>query len=210
MLPPAPPDAVAVVEAELRGGWWQSTLVMALPAVLAVVIGYVVVLEVRDGDWLALLFPGFIPLLCGVVAAWLLRQTIRTKSAERRLPPDARAQAVYVRGLTGTHRFAANQDADALATLDRIWDRAAGKVVAVRRLRPHRTRRSVKEPLELEVRVDGHVRTALLTVAPGSAPRVGQRVRVLVDPHHDRAVVDLRPARPRRSGAGPTPPARDR
>lgn len=196
-FPPAPPESVAVVEAELRAGWWPSTLAVMVPTALAVVVGYLVVLEVRDGDWLALVFPGAIPLLCGLLAGWLVYKTIRTKAAERRLPADQRAQAVYVRGLTGTHRIGANQDADALAVLDRVWARDAGKVVAVRRLRTHRTWQAVREILEVDVRLPSGKRTALLTVAPDAVPKVGAGVNLLVDPHHPRAVVDLR-ARGRR------------
>lgn len=200
---PAPAEVVERVEGELRHGWWSTTLLTAVPVVVAVLVGYVTVVQVAGGDWLALLFPGMIPLFAGWIGVRWITRTIAVKNAERRMDPAARRQAVYVRGLSGTHRIAAVQHPEGFAVLDPIWRSWTGTVTAVRRLRTHRTWQAVREVLEVDVRhPSGRVATALLTVEAGDVPDVGQRRRVLEDPHHPRAVIDLR----RRRGTPPDSP----
>ena len=156
-------------------------------------MGYVTVVQVAGGDWLALLFPGVIPLFTGWVGVRWLARTISVKNAERRMDADARRQAIYVRGLSGTHRMAAVQHPEGFAVLDSIWRSWTGPVTAVRRLRTHRTWQANRDVLEVDVRhASGRVVTALLTVEADGVPEVGQRRRVLEDPHHPRAVIDLR------------------
>lgn len=191
-LPPAPAEKVALVEEELRRSWWPSTLALAAPFVVAVLVGYLVVLEVADGDLLALLFPGVV----AVAAAWwgwrLASRAVGVKREEAALDPAARGQAVYVRGLTGTSGLAARQDPDALAVLSTVWDRELGRVVEVRAVRTVRGLRSVRVVAEVDVRLRGGATvTAALAVPPGRLPRPRSHVRLLVDPHHPRAVVDL-------------------
>jgi len=190
---PAPPEVVDRVEGELRQGWWATTLLTAVPVVVAVLVGYVTVVQVAGGDWLALLFPGVIPLFAGWVGVRWLARTISVKNVERRMDADTRRQAIYVRGLSGTHRMAAVQHPEGFAVLDSIWRSWTGSVTAVRRLRTHRTWQANRDVLEVDVRhASGRVVTALLTVEAAGAPEVGQRRRVLEDPHHPRAVIDLR------------------
>lgn len=192
-LRPATPEAVAVVEQELRRTWWPSTVAMGVPLVIGVLLTAVVVAEVVDGDLLALLFPG----LVAVLALWwggrLVAAAIATKRREARLGDEERRQAVYVRGLAGTTRLAAAQDPEAMGVLRRLWSAEQGRVAAVSQDRRAGGRVSARLTVALR---DGITEDALVTAPGDHLPGVGRRVRVLVDPHAHRAVVDLR--RPRR------------
>lgn len=188
-LRPATPEAVAVVEQELRRTWWPSTVAMGVPLVIGVLLTAVVVAEVIDGDLLALLFPG----LVAVLALWwggrLVTAAIATKRREGRLGAEARRQAVYVRGLAGTARLAAAQDPEALGILRRLWSVQQGRVATVEQERRAGSRVSARLTVGLG---DDTTEEALVTAPADQLPRAGQRVWVIVDPHVHRAVVDLR------------------
>lgn len=188
--PPAPPEAVARVQDALRGSWWQTTLLMSVPLVVAVLLGYVVVLQVLEGDWLALLFPGVVVLACAWMFARVAGQAFRTHRMEAALSQDDRQQAIYVRGLSGTHVIAAAQDPAGFAVLDGLWRREQGEVLDVRSVGTQRRREILAVDVQL---ASGRVVPARLAAEQDHRPSVGTTVRILQDPHHPRAVVDLRP-----------------
>lgn len=205
-LEPVTPAAVEVVRRELRRTWWTSTVAMALPLVIGLLLAAVVAAEVVDGDWLALVFPGPLALLALWWGGRLVAGAIATSRRESRLPRAERDLAVYVRGLRGTHGLAAAQDPDGLGILRGIWTPSTGRVEAVT------PRRTVRGRVTAEVAVvlpDRSHETALLTTEPAGIPEVGRRIPVLLDPHHHRAVVDLsrRTGRRRRPADHEAPPS---
>lgn len=194
-LTPPTAEAMARVRGELRSEWWRATLIIGAPVVVATGLGYLTVRGVLDGDWTFLLLPGIPAVVLGAVGLRLLVLSVLVTRRERSLSDAERDRAVYARGLSGTHQLAAAQEPSGFAPLSGLWRSTWAEVVAVERVKAI----SPRVHCAVRVRLDrrgrsggGEERTALLIAPRAAVPSPGDRVVVLVDPHVDRAVVDLR------------------